>query len=207
MRHSSEFVPEHIGQFLSGDCTVFHELIPDALHIDVYVWAPTEQRPVWTLVTAGMSEYAMTMPAGLEGANRCELVMTLPADWDVANIQKTPELFWPMYVLKSTARLPHDLDTWLSFGTSLQAEEDPAAPYEGSTFSGLVVGPAVTLDNGSTDSIRATNGDSFVHFWGLYPLLPSEVSAAIAEGGQPVLEKLLEAGIYEGVHPGRPAVI
>ena len=39
-----DIVHSRLAPLLGEDYSVFHELISDELHIDVYCWAPTEQR-------------------------------------------------------------------------------------------------------------------------------------------------------------------
>lgn len=78
-KESEDITDARLAPMLGEDYSVFHELISDELHIDVYCWEPTQERPFWTLATSGMNEYRMQMPAGREEYNRAELVMTLPA--------------------------------------------------------------------------------------------------------------------------------
>ena len=43
-----DIVHYRLAPLLGEDYSVFHELISDELHIDVYCWAPNEQRQFWT---------------------------------------------------------------------------------------------------------------------------------------------------------------
>ncbi|GAB3716522.1 hypothetical protein GCM10028815_34670 [Mariniluteicoccus flavus] len=56
----------HLSQHLGTDWSVLHELASVGIHLDVYVFPPTPERPHLTLVTSGMSDLPMTVPAGLE---------------------------------------------------------------------------------------------------------------------------------------------
>lgn len=202
-----DIVDYRLAPLLGEDYSVFHELISDELHIDVYCWAPTEQRQFWTLCTSGMNEHRMQMPPGKEEFNRTELVMTLPDDWPFAEIgsQNGPEddaISWPVTLLKSIARLPKDMGTWLSYGTSSQAGLDPSETYPGSEFSGFIIGSAFTVD-AEGDFLRTPVGDETVHFFGVYPIYADELQACLA--GDDILGKLYELGVAEGAYPGRPS--
>ncbi|WP_290184481.1 suppressor of fused domain protein [Corynebacterium glaucum] len=206
-----DVVDFRLAPILGEDYTVFHELISDELHIDVYCWEPTQERPFWTLVTSGMNEYRMPMPQGSEEYNRTELVMTLPGDWPLAEInsrrgEEADRIAWPMNLIKSTARLPKDMNTWLGYGTTIQAGPDLHDTYPGSEFSGIIIGGVLTLD--TEGNLLATPvGNEKVHFLGVYPVYPSEMEAALAQGCEPVLDLLYDGGFVEGAHPGRPALI
>ncbi|GAB2498288.1 Suppressor of fused protein (SUFU) [Corynebacterium atrinae] len=122
-----EAIPEHLSRFLPGEPTVWHEMVPQGPRIDVYSWAPTPERPLWTLVTSGMSSHRMNVPRGRKDVDRAELMITLPADWTPLDQAPTlPEeeaqrITWPYDQLKFTARVPYLADTWLAPGTTLQA--------------------------------------------------------------------------------------
>ena len=51
-----EEVTAHVERHFGAVASVFHEILPDRLHIDVLMVMPTAARPWITLVTSGMSD-------------------------------------------------------------------------------------------------------------------------------------------------------
>ncbi|MBK9387913.1 MAG: suppressor of fused domain protein [Planctomycetes bacterium] len=76
-------ITAHVEKHFGKVALVFHELISDELHLDVLLVAPCEDRPCWTLVTSGMSEKPMSVPAGETAPRRAELLMTLDPGWEM----------------------------------------------------------------------------------------------------------------------------
>jgi hypothetical protein len=68
-RHLDAIV-SHIGK----PETVLHELVSELVHVDIHVVVPTPKRNCYTLVTSGMSDRPMNVPAGLEELRFAELV-------------------------------------------------------------------------------------------------------------------------------------
>ena len=205
-----EAIPEHLSRYLPGEPIVWHELISDHVPIHVYCWPPTPERDKWTLVTCGPSAHPMNVPEGVEILSRIELMMTLPGDWPLLELEDFPEderdsVFWPIEQLKFAARVPHLMDTWLGFGHTLQAGQDITETYTGSEFSGMVVGGPVSVEDMDVFELKVAGTQ--VHFWGLYPLYAEELAWALENSSEAVLEKLEAAGYHEGVFPGRPSVV
>ena len=77
-----EAIGAHIERHLGPVSGVFHEIISDLVHIDVHVVPANEQFPYLRLVTSGMSDLPMTVPAEVDAdvPRYMELMVTLPAD-------------------------------------------------------------------------------------------------------------------------------
>jgi Suppressor of fused protein (SUFU) len=122
-------VTRHIGPIKS----TFHELVSDLVHIDVHIVEPSTSHPYYTLVTSGMSERPMTVPAGCEAWQFAELMLCLPASWPVSDSAFQDEAnYWPVRWLKRLARLPHEYTTWLA-PTHTIPNGDPAQPFSAKT--------------------------------------------------------------------------
>jgi hypothetical protein len=141
----------HVERFLGGDYAIWHEIISDTIHLDVYLWSPTPERPFHTLVTSGMSDLPMVLPDGGHGddvTDLAELVVCLPADWpvpDTGDASRDDDSQFPLYWLKTLARLPSEYGTWLAFGHSIP-NGDPAEPLtSGTALVGWMLLPPVTL--------------------------------------------------------------
>lgn len=201
-------IEQHLANYLPGSPSVLHEIISEGIHLDIYVWAPTPQRPIWTLVTVGMSEVPMNTPAEVARWRRCELVSALPADWpmpaDPDEFQRVFEdeaNYWPIRTLKEAARLPVTFDTWLGYGHTLQAAEDPNEPYEGSPYTGLFLGYPTSLP---PEAVVIEHGDEEIFFWGVFPLHAEEMDFKLTHGADALSDLLEDAEYHEGVYRDRP---
>lgn len=212
--HLRDAIPDHIGRYMDGEPLVFHELVSDHMHLDVYIWAPTPHRRLWTLVTAGMSAHPMNVPTGHTLYERAELVITLPADWpSIETIKAMPpsqakNYVWPINELKNLARLPYMQNTWLSIGHTVQARRSLDGTYRGADFSGMLLGALHSMP----ETARTLEVDNkTVHCHGLYPLYAQELrhilQRPLTGGAHDMYHRLLDAGLHEGVFPKREVLV
>lgn len=195
------------GAFPGRETFVWHEIISDRVHIDVYSMAPTPQQPYFVLYTVGMSALPMSLKgvphAGRYGyLQRAELVAYLPADWPLEQLQgpDTPEeaVYWPVRLLKGLARMPHRYDTWLGAGHSVPNGE-PMRPYDASTgFSGAVLyfpdegnGPQCLLP-------VATKDGGQVMLYVVVPVYPGEMEYKLEKGADALEERLRALPGWQG---------
>jgi len=85
---------------------VYHEIVSPHVHVDVHVVVPREDRPVYTLVTSGMSQKPMA------DGSFAELTITLPPTWPAPDSPDfaTPDASWPYTLLQELAWLPLHAD-------------------------------------------------------------------------------------------------
>lgn len=198
-----QHVERHLTHYLGESASVLHEVISDGIHIDVYIYEPTMQRPFYTLVTSGMSDQPMTVPAGAEGMEYAELVIGLPAHWPM---NKNHELnsqgafadannYWPIQMLKYLARMPHDYNSWLGWGHSIP-NGDPPNEVANTRFVGTVIGPVSTLPDGF---VQLETPGKTVWFYSLLPIYAEEMQFKLRtqEGGSALIDKLANAGVNE----------
>ena len=198
----SRHIEEHVGPI----SMVHHELISPYVHVDVHHVEPTPERPWHVLVTTGMSSRPMTTPEGVpDDCRHAELVVSLPADWEVSEASfKDERNYWPVRLLKFLARLPHEYGTWLGSAHSIP-NGDPAEPYAPDTqLSGVMLLPSVTLPAEFHELERPDNAT--VRFWSLYPLYPEEMNLKLRKGAEVILEHFERAGITDVIDKGRPNV-
>jgi suppressor of fused protein SUFU len=99
----------HMEQHLGAEVDVFHELVSDVVHIDLVHAPPTDDLPLHTLMTCGMSERPMAAPPELPETRYAELMLRLPPDWPLEREAFEDEsVYWPLRLLKFLARLPHE---------------------------------------------------------------------------------------------------
>ncbi|MEM6551008.1 MAG: suppressor of fused domain protein [Planctomycetota bacterium] len=200
-------VDKHVEEHLGSIAMVFHELVSPTVHLDVHVIAPSDERPVWTLVTSGMAERPMREPDGVEGCQFAELTLSLPADWpglgdefmhqstdDPDHPFRDEKNYWPMRTLKYLARFPYEFNTWVWYGHSFPNGEPPE-PYAPSvSFVGAVLFPSMlrSSDTGY-GTIRA--GDRDISLFGIWPLYPEELQFKLDHGTDKLIDRFEAAGL------------
>lgn len=203
-------VPDHIGQFVDGEPLVYHELVSDHMHIDVFCWAPTAQRNMWTMATVGMAAHKMRTSPGHEYYQHAELVITLPADWpSLDKVQAMPrskahQYFWPIRAMKEVARLPYLHDTWVGSGHTTQAGRGRRDTFRGSHFSGMLVAPIHSMPEQAM-TLEVEGSD--IHLYGLYPLYAEELQFVLDQPYRgkthELYHRFISAGLHEGIFPQR----
>ena len=202
---SIEAISHHIEEHIGPVESVFHEIISDLVHIDIHMVAPTRQQPFYSLVTSGMSEAPMTVPDGLEEFRFAELMIRLPADWPMTQDDFHDENhYWPIRLLKTLARLPHEYDTWLGFGHTVP-HGDPAEPYASHTkFSCGLVLPMLNVPEGFHE--LEISEDKVIHFYGVYPLYAEETQFKLNQGADELVKRFEKYEISEVVQTRRKNV-
>lgn len=198
----------HVHAFLGEPATVYHEIVSDLVHIDVYMWRPTNDREMYTFVTSGMSDGPMTVPTELTlEADRAELVLCLPPDWPVMadDGDGTPwddeRFYFPIRWLKTLARLPHEFDTWLGFGHTVPNGEPPRALAPNTGMAGWAVLPPVTLPD--EFGVMRPEGLPSVAFFGIVGLYPDELALKRANGIAALFDGFERHGVSELLNPHR----
>jgi hypothetical protein len=189
-------IVRHVERTHGPVAVVWHEAISDAIHLDVHIAAPVPDDPVTLLVTSGMSARPMTVPRGVRRRRAwryAELCMLLPADWPIPDPggRPSPDTYWPIELLKSLARIPHDYDTW--FGVGHSANTEPLHPYvEGSRLSGAILLPA----RGS-DRVFRVPGRPALHLFQVFLVTEFEMQLKLDHG----LSYLLDVFGANGIDP------
>lgn len=205
-------LPHHFGRFLEGEPLNIYEQVSDHIHLHLFIWAPTAQRPVWTVVTAGMSAHRMNVPEELSDYARAELVMTLPADWpSIEEIQEMPydraSIYqWPFEEMTTLARIPYLNNTWLGHGHTVRSADAIDDTYAGSEFSGILVDSVSSLP---PEAMRLDVDGMPVHCLGVYPLYAQELQDIVDRqlSGHEWFHRCVDAGLHEGLLVGRPLLV
>ncbi len=191
-----EEISDHIERHIGEVCMVFHELVSDTVHIDVHHVKPTKERPFHTLVTSGMSDLIMNVPADVDSTRYMELMVTLPESWEINDESfKDEKWYWPVRQLKFLARFPHKFETWLAWGHTIP-NGDPAEPFSDNTkLSGSIILPAVNVPEAfrSLDISR----DKTIEFFSIVPLYAEEMNLKLARGADLLLEKFDKHGVSD----------
>lgn len=195
---SLEAIGDHIEKHIGKIEIVMHEIASDLVHIDVHIVEPAAERPFYTLITSGMSDLPMTVPEGAEEFRFAELLICLPADWDMPNVYDTmtdEERWWPIRWLKYLARFPHEYDTWLGQGHTIP-NGDPPMPFAVDTqlCCALLMPPLLFGDEFMSLKISESKT---INFYALLPLYKEEMEFKLKRGGEKLYDRFDQEGINE----------
>lgn len=186
-------VDKFINRVFGEAPTVFHELVSPDIHVDVFIIPPDRDRNYITLVTMGMGAHKMNVPEELKEhkLERAELLITLPADWKLN--EREEKWYWPIRLLKSSARLPIACDTWLGWGHTV----DNGEPYAENTdlCGALLIDPMV----GTGNCCKLSHSEE-VNFYQLLPLYRSEMEYKIKHGAEELLKLLSETSFVVDIN-------
>lgn len=169
----SDFIENTFGDYEN----VFHEIVSPDIHVDIAIIPPTEEHNYYTLCTMGVGAHRMDVPDEMRYesliAERAELLMYLPADWNLTEDSLEDERnYWPIRLLKDFARMPINSDSWMAWGHTFSKEEEE--PYaDGVPYSAAVLlAPQPDIDD--IVSCPLTVGKS-VDFFQVFPITHEEL--------------------------------
>lgn len=183
----------HCQAFFGSINTVWHASTNRQPRVDVYEFAPSEARPFWTYVTAGMSDCEQCVPASAPEwvVPRTELVLYTP--------ERAP---WAASLLHGFARYPFDFGTHFFWWHTVPV----GGPIDGKDahLSSLVLLPPYFEEEGF-DELQV-DGVPARFLW-VVPITEAEREYAMVYGTQK-LEKLFEQAELDPVtDPDRRSVI
>jgi hypothetical protein len=189
-------VSEHIERYIGKIDLVYHEAISEMIHLDVHVVRPTDEHPYQTLITSGMSERPMNVPVGMEEWQYAELLICLPPDWPLDyEALKDDANYWPIFWLKTLARLPHNFNTWLAPSHTVP-NGDPAEPFAGNTeFCCMLVDWPLLFDEGLVR--LEISPAKTINFYSLVPLYREEMDHKLQHGLESLNEYLEATNVTE----------
>ncbi len=178
-------IEHHIETYFGACEMISHERHSKAIHIDICIIPPNETRNYYTLVTMGMGSYQMNVPKELKNYHleRAELIMALPADWDVYS--SDPCYAWPYDILRALANLPLAYKTWLGWGHVIEGDE----PFAENTRlnSSILISPQ--QEDEAADTCTLPNGDE-VNFYQVIPLYPEEAASKTNNDAAELADKI-----------------
>jgi hypothetical protein len=182
------------------DGVVLHTEDSAYVAIDIHVVLPKPHRPVYVLVTSGMSERPM------KNGRSAELMLMLPPTWPAPG---TPEFedergHWPYRLLEDLARLPHEFDTVL-WTSHTVPNGDPPRPYaKGAGFTCALIAPPVIAPEGF-ETLEHDGRE--IELLAVWPLYSDEMQVKLDDGIDRLAELMDEAKLLEIVEVGRPSVV
>ena len=198
-----EAVEEHISKYFGEFEHVFHEIVSPDIHVDICLIPPSEERDYYTLVTMGMGAYEMDVPEEFaeHRLERAELAIALPSDWKLDKKSMEDERwYWPIRLLKSTARLPIQNDTWLGWGHTVGLGDGETYAENTELCGCMLIEPQTAGPD--SDVCNLPDGDP-VNFYHLLPLYHDEIEYKIEHGSKALMDKLWGVVSFV-VDPDRP---
>lgn len=205
----SEFILEHLEKFYSKDeITVFHEFFALDFKIHTYlIDAPKHSFNI--LLTSGMSVMKMNVDNQIENAESlhfAELMLLIPKDVDFQTVytgQYTND--WMISMLKQTAKFPHQYNTWLTIGHTIQATHDMRSyDADKTAFVGGVILPSATF---SEDFTQIKKDGRVIHIYNFFPLYKNELQYKIDNGYNALLDLIIAANSKEVLNNNRENLI
>ena len=189
-------ITDHITRHLGAPLDLCLREIVGNLRIQVVPAAI--DRPYQTLITTGMSEYAMTAPAGAHDYRHIELFMHLPDDWPLSpEALKDPNHYWPIEWMRLIAHYPESSPVFLVSEQTIG--NSPPEPFAANTSLSCMMLLADPTDFGC---LRRTDGRT-VRFYQLFPLYEEERVLKERDGTRVLLERFERYGVSEVVQPDR----
>ena len=195
-----EAIEAHVDKYIGDSPIIFHEIVSDALHIDILHVPPSADQPFHTLLTMGMSAIPMTVPEGFDEPDRSELLIILPAHFAVsAEAFEDENNYWPIRGLKDLARLPVNFETFLAYFHTVP-NGDPPEPFASrNKFVCWMVVPVACFDEAfPTLTIKTgllRRGTFTVRFMQIVPLYKEEMECHLEHGPEALLDRLEAANI------------
>jgi hypothetical protein len=198
-------VSDHIETHFGKIAWVMHEKESPLVHIDVYVVRATKDGNHQYLVTSGMSEKPMPVPAEASDGRYAELILGLPADWPLSTEAFQDESnYWPVRLLKGLARYAHENNTWLYAGHSMYWSNPPEAFASNTRMTSvLLLSPKLIPEESHIIHVRK---NKHIRLWGVFPLYQEELELKMRDSSYKLDELFDRNGITELLDPNRPSI-
>lgn len=203
---------EHLVRHIGPVTNVFREVRSDAVHVDVLVIGPRDERPYHTLVTCGMSERPMRVPiespddvGKVPELRFAELLLCLPPDWPLSPSDFKDEAnYWPVRWLKMLARLPHQHDGWLGLGHSVPNGDPPRPLGPGVGFAGWFIDEPVLFP---AEVRKFRFGDRATNLYAAVPVYEEEMTLKVRKGRDALTTLFNRAKTTELIDVSRPNLV
>lgn len=198
-------IEKHIVTHVGIHEEVYHEIISETIHVDIYPVMAGEGRNYHTLVTSGMSTLPMNTPQEYGELKYAELAAILPEDWPMNDEAfKDERYYWPVRALKFLARFPHEYRTWLAYGHTIP-NGNPPKPYANNTkLNSILILPSITLPR-EFQHLTISPAKK-INFYTIVPLYEEEVKYKLKYGVEKLLELFDDKEVTDMIRIDRPNV-
>jgi hypothetical protein len=191
-------VRAHIEKHLGPAREVFRG---DTSSIEILHVPPQETRPVRTLITCGMSDRPMAVPAGKNAPRYIELMVTLPRSWPFdEKAQRDARWNWPLQQLRAIAELPTQAGRWVGWGETIANGEPPKSLGPNTKLCGAVIVPSLLVPQDFYELKIAAHS---IAFFAVLPLYREELALKDANGVNHLFETLLDRGVKDFIDTKR----
>jgi hypothetical protein len=200
---SYDLVNNHLKSYFSSDeIFVFDEIVSPDFHLDVYLIKPGENRGFYTLFTGGVSSIAMDVPDPRFPAH-VELMLLLPQDWPFENDEwRCDEYYWPIELIKSLGRFPHNNKTWIGVGHTVP-ESKGSYLYSKRFVASFLLKASII----SEEFQRIGYDDGYIDVLMPIPLYEDEYTYKKENGLNAMIEKMLVNGFPDIVDLNRKKLL
>lgn len=183
-------IDSHLNRYFPpDDIYVFDEIVSPDFHLDVFLVKPSPQRAFYTLLTGGVSSLPMNVPHP-DFPSRIELMLLLPPDWPLFDDQwKQDESNWPIHMLKTLGRYPHQHHTWFGAGHTIPEPQDSRLYQMG--FVATILLKAMSIQE---EFQRIPYGDQWIDILMPIPLYDVEYRLKKEKGLENLLDQMLLKG-------------
>lgn len=197
----SEAIRAHIEQYIGEIHQTFGDEPSGGLPIEVHHVAPALTRPVHTVITAGMSAREMNVPERVDAPRFLELMVTLPEYWKLdTQAIRNEEWSWPLRLLRTLARRPHETDSWVGWGQAIP-NGDPPRPYASTTkLCGALSVPSLLVPTAFYELIAEHKRTAF---YAVVPLYKEELELCEKNGTKGLLARIVDRDLNDVVDPKR----
>jgi Suppressor of fused protein (SUFU) len=193
----------HVKQYIGPIDAVVHDSSIQLPQVDILIVKPTEEKPFYTLITAGMSEFAMPAPGGF-----MELMVSLPPHWILPKLYEvtggansSPEWYWPIGVLQFLAKIPRLYNTWFGMEQIIPNGEPPAFYAPNTRLCGSLLFPSLLTPREFHE--LPLNAHKKIQFLALLPLYQEEMNLAAERGMDELFDRLAHHKISDYIIPDR----
>lgn len=189
----SEFIADEFGGFSN----VYHELVSPDMHIDIAMIPPQEGHDYYTLCTIGAGAYRMNIDQGTRTQHQLsehsEFLIYLPADWKLDDESlKDESNYWPIRLLKNTARLSYRTGSWLGIGHTIGSEDGETYSDKLPYNNAVLLYPAPYLTNVYTNC-NLSSGKT-ISFHQILPITGKELDYKYEKGTAEFLDSIFPEG-------------
>jgi Suppressor of fused protein (SUFU) len=191
-----EDITKHIKAHIGPCDFVHHEIISYTVHVDVHLVPPNDRVPYLTIVTSGMSDEMMPVPAkdrGEFGDGLAEMIAFLPPAWpyekaDDKRSDPKADLGWPEDLARSFAKGVHDSHSFYDWYHTTSNGTPPCSFVEDTDMSGFIFTPPKILPDAAW--VVPTHDGKSIRLLNMVPILIDEINYGIKNGGSALFKKL-----------------
>ncbi len=199
-------IEEHIKKNFGEAKSVFHEILPVKIHVDIHLVEPTETQNYYSIITSGLSTLPMNTPPNYSHFKYSELYMCLPKDWIIEEKSFENEAnYWPFRCLKFLARFPHDYKTWI-WNMHTIPNKNPIESFANNTklCCSLLSIPKRIPERAY--KLRISK-DKTIYFHSVIPIYREEMEYKLKYGAEPLLERFAKNNVDELLDINRMSVV